>query len=137
MTTSPLLLATLLFSSFAFADESMKKLIDLSSKDMAQRAEEWLCQPTTMKTCSQKDCKDAQPSIWTKINFKEKKYSRCDSKGCDSYEMVYSKSGIYTTIEIPGSGAFLKSLNNGEDYIEVATIGVAAIQYFGACKPIS
>ena len=71
-----------------------------------------------------------------RLDLAENTYGRCDSKGCDSYPMTFSAGGIFTTISLPGSGStFLKVVNDGSQYLEVASLQLAVHQNFGACKP--
>jgi hypothetical protein len=74
--------------------------------------------------------------VSVRLDLAEKTYARCDSKGCDSYSITFSASGIFTTVSVRGSGStFLKVLNDGSQYVEVASLHLAVHQNFGACKP--
>jgi hypothetical protein len=64
-------------------------------------------------------------------------YARCDEKGCDSHVMVAQKSGIYTILELPASGAFMKVENDGGEYVEVASLGNSLITNFGSCTRVA
>ena len=134
------LISILLLSYHSHADEKLdqavKNMVDLASKSMQQRANEWLCEPKTAQSCSIEGCKEMKPSVYIKINFSTKTYSRCSAGSCDNYSMISTVGGMYTVIEKQGSGTFVKSLNNGESYVEALATGVGTIQNFGSCKPI-
>jgi hypothetical protein len=69
-----------------------------------------------------------------KLDFREKTYSRCDKKGCDDYAMAFGSSGIFTTATPQLQGSFIKVVNDGSEYMEVATLMLEAYVNFGACR---
>jgi hypothetical protein len=61
-------------------------------------------------------------------------YSRCDSRGCDKFDARFSRSGVFTIIDLPGRGFTAKLAADMSTFIEVATIETQALVSFGACK---
>jgi hypothetical protein len=61
-------------------------------------------------------------------------YSRCDIRGCDKYDAIFSRSGIYTVIDVPGRGLTAKLVTDLSAFLELATIGMQALVSFGACQ---
>ena len=118
----------------SFADEDIEALVDLFTKSMPDRAAEWVCRPQRTFNCSIEGCKESDPSIVLVLNFSNKKYSRCDFKGCSDFLMEYTKSGVYTIIELTGRGTFMKASNDGSSFVDVASSGVGVIQNFGECS---
>jgi hypothetical protein len=74
--------------------------------------------------------------VSVQIDFPKKTYARCDTIGCDNYGLASEASGIFTIINIPGGGAFFKVVNDGSEYVEVASLHLAVQQTFGTCQPI-
>lgn len=109
---------------------------DLTTRPLAQRALRWECSPSVRYVCTAEGCERKPSLVSVRLDLAEKTYARCDNKGCDSYPMTFSTGGIFTTVSLPASGsAFLKIVNDGSQYIEVASVGLAVHQNFGACKP--
>jgi hypothetical protein len=84
--------------------------------------------------CSATGCTKIALGLWNLIDLEEGRLSRCDKKGCDHYEMVVTRSGIFLNLEIPGRAMFAKMAADGSDYLEVATIGSTALISHGKCK---
>jgi hypothetical protein len=120
--------------------EEMQKLTDLAKLSLDERGASWRCTPTRLDGCGESSCESkavtpADDAVYVLLDFSTKRYSRCDSKGCDEYSLDVSVGGIFTTIDLPGrSGTFLKALNDGSQYIEVVTASLAVIRYSGACR---
>ena len=118
------------------ADDSLARFNDLMGRGLADRADEWLCDPIRSFSCSLEGCDATEPKVWIKLAFSSSTYSRCDRSGCDTYNMEYSKSGVYTIAELRGRGAFMKATNDGSEYSEVTSSGVGLFQHYGSCKPL-
>ena len=130
----------LLFSFFtvtnaAAADEPMlAELVEMVAKPMAERASKWKCVPMRAFACGVDGCKAGTPSVHVVLDLEKRTYSRCDTKGCDKYPMTYSSGGAFTTFSLPyRSGTFLKTLNDGSSYVEVASSMLSVLQNFGRC----
>ena len=98
------------------------------------RAAEMRCIIHSKEACDSAGCKKVAPTIWSVIDLEKKRYSRCDSKGCDHYKMSVKKSGVYLNLEIPGKATFAKMSKDGSDFLEVATLGTTALVSHGSCK---
>ena len=123
--------------SFADEMERTKKL----AQPLAKRSLRWRCTPTVLHVCNATACeklsgeKKLTSPVSVRLDFSENSYSRCDAKGCDSYPMEVLASGIFTTVALPGRpGIFLKALNDGSEYVEVASLHLGTYQNFGSCK---
>ena len=116
--------------------ELLESLTTLTSQRLAQRASQWECTPSVRYVCTSEGCQRHPPLVFVRLDLAEKTYSRCDSKGCDTFPMTFSAGGIYTTFNQPSSGStFLKVLNDGSEYLEVVSSLNTVYQYFGACRP--
>ena len=81
-------------------------------------------------------CEQApENTVWMELDFESGTYSRCDPKGCDIYTVTYSSGGVFTTVRLSQVGTLLKVVNDGSEFIDVATVGVAVITSFGTCQP--
>ncbi len=109
----------------------LDRLTDLAARGMPNRAERWDCDIQVQFVCSAKGCEKVAPSIQLRIDFPSETYQRCDGQGCDAHSMFASVAGIYTTISQVGS--FLKALNDGSEFVEVATLGTSTWNGFGMC----
>ena len=137
-----LALSMCLFTSVAFAAqknadlrstlESVEKLFGIG---LADRSPEWRCEIATQYVCSAKGCDQNPPSVWINLDFTARRYERCDSRGCDAYPMQSYTSGIYTSISLAQPGTFLKVVNDGSEFVEVASMGNVTFNSFGRCTP--
>lgn len=101
---------------------------------LGERAQRWRCEPTARFGCSSAGCQALEFTVWVNLDFPARRYERCDSKGCDSYEMTYAVGGAFTTVTPLGArGFFLKAVNDGSEFLEVVSLGTAAHASFGRC----
>jgi hypothetical protein len=115
----------------------MAALTDLLKRPLSERAIIWRCDPTIMRTCSLNGCSENRATVSVQLDFSAGSYERCDAKGCDSHLMTFSSSGIFTAAILPStSGTFLKVVNDGSEYVEVASTGLSIIHNFGVCEPV-
>ena len=93
------------------------------------------CDMSTKWNCSKSGCKTANPTIHNLINFSTAKYSRCDKKGCESYDMEVVRSGAFLNISLPKKSMLAKlGGNNLEHFTEVVTIGTVVLVSHGQCS---
>jgi hypothetical protein len=90
--------------------------------------EKWNCQP------GQGGCQAAVIGVANYIDTDHGKYSRCDQKGCDTFDAHLSTSGIYMHIDLPGRGVFAKMATDGSMFLETATLMMMTLVSFGKCK---
>lgn len=109
-------------------------LLTLAGKNLADHSPKWSCVPTSKFLCSEATCKSIQPTVTVFLDFPMQKYQRCDEKGCTTHQLSKTSSGIYT-VATPSEGAFLKALNDGRSFVEVATLGFDIHLSYGACSP--
>lgn len=109
-------------------------LLKLAGKNLADHSSKWTCVPTSKFLCSEATCRSTQPTVTVFLDFPMQKYQRCDEKGCTTYQLSKTSSGIYT-VATPSEGAFLKALNDGRSFVEVATLGFDIHLSYGACSP--
>ncbi len=83
---------------------------------------------------SSRGCGQVHHDIVVKLDLTRQTYSRCDSKGCDTFDVRLSESGAFAVIDVPGRGMVAKFSNDGSDFMEVATIETQALISFGSCK---
>lgn len=110
-------------------------LVDLFSRQMDDRAVRWDCPTLVKEVCTSDGCESATPTITIKIDFEDSTYSRCDTRGCDTFSFLLPfPSGIFTIIE-PAPGTFFKALSDGSEFVEVATAGLSVHTAHGRCIP--
>ena len=112
-----------------------ERLTDLFGRGLADRASKWRCTITSQYVCSKKGCDQNPPTVWINLDFSANLYERCDAKGCDAYPMRSFVGGIYTTISLARPGTFLKAVNDGSEFVEVASMGNVTFNTFGRCTP--
>ncbi len=93
------------------------------------------CEVTAKWQCSDGSCKKAPVGVWNQLNLSRKTYSRCDRNGCDTYGATIGRSGIYEIVEVPGRGLLAKVGDDGS-FLEVATLGTAALISHGKCAKL-
>ena len=96
-------------------------------------ADTWRCDAARLIVCNEGQCQEAPPSVWLIVDFDRKTYSRCDSKGCDQYQMMALPSGIFVNVVYNPSSIF-KATADGSEYVEVTTLGLATYSQSGTCK---
>ncbi len=101
---------------------------------MFERAALWRCTSSRAQICNSDGCQQTTPSVWIQLDFASTTYARCDSKGCDTRGATVSAAGVFTAVTLPG-GTFLKALNDGADFIDVASSSTSAFINTGTCKP--
>lgn len=106
---------------------------DIKTVDAWQKLQ---CTPKTRLDCDGTNCTKSQPVVSLILDRPNKTFSRCDTKGCDSYDAIFGSSGIYTNIQPRNpSGMMIKILGNRE-YIEMATIGLSTVFQNGSCAEV-
>ncbi len=71
----------------------------------------------------------------TIFNPKEATILRCGgSKSCDKYSVNINKSGNYTNIQSKANNGMLMKIDNSGLYMELVTIGLETIGYYGICE---
>lgn len=119
-----------------FQDEKdWQVLKDLFVRDLRSRGDHWKCSMNKQINCTQDTCStNNNPPTWIELDFNNMTYKRCDKKSCDSYQLDYSKSGIYSTAApVQSRQTFMKILNDGTSFHEVASFGEAVLIGFGKC----
>ncbi len=91
-------------------------------------SEKHFCEP-------RKDCVAIPSNVWNKVDLSKNTYSRCDKKGCDDYQIVVSRSGVYLNIVLADRGGIIaKMAQDGSSFVEVATLGMGVYTSFGSCR---
>ena len=106
----------------------------LCSMAKAQPSGKMICRISYKQECDGSSCRRVKATIWNLIDFDNRRYSRCDRKGCDRYKMVFRISGLFVNITTARPrGMLAKMTIDGSRFIEVATIGTAALVSYGRC----
>lgn len=104
------------------------------------------CFPTYGQTCTDGKCEVAKDlgtsfSLVSNFDTNNQTMSRCEAKGCDTYDAQYYASGLYENYQPEQPrGFFLKKEGKSfvdtetTSYIEVVTMGVTTILYSGYCR---
>lgn len=94
-----------------------------------------ICNPSRKTFCSEGKCSDMKPSVWVTVEPALKTASRCDSKGCDTYNVLLSESGIFTNLTRPGNDSWTVKVNNTDgSYTEVTGLLLDKYISYGSCK---
>jgi len=98
-------------------------------------AEMFRCDIKEKHYCAAREgCKPINPTTYSRIDFSQETYSRCDKAGCDTYKASFSRSGIMIIIDVPGRGLFAKLTVDGSNFLEVVTILTNTYIGFGSCQ---
>ncbi len=127
LTTSALLFAPTLANADEFMEE-LDRLTKLAITPLNKVGPTWVCRPKRLYACGVDGCQAGDAKTEVRLDFLHGAYSRCDQ-----YPMTYEASGVFTTAQ-PNSGACLTVLNDGSEYMEVATLGLSTLVYFGSCE---
>ena len=90
------------------------------------------CYGPTKFFCSKDGCVKINQTVIVHLDPLTGDYSRCDDKGCNSYVVDVSVSGIFLNFTRPGTMA--KVALDGAMYMEVATLKDTAYISFGECS---
>jgi hypothetical protein len=87
-----------------------------------------------MFVCNLEECTTEKASVSVHLDFGANSYSRCDTKGCDVYEMLVAPSGLFTNIILPRNSTLFKAENTGAEYFEVVTTWMVTMKNVGSCS---
>ena len=79
-------------------------------------------------------CKKLQSGVWNVLDVTRQTYARCDARGCDTYDASFSPSGAFIVIDVPSRGMVAKVAADKSSFVEVATLGMMALNSFGICE---
>ncbi len=115
---------------------ALRELGSLVGRGLPGRAVRWRCDATSKFSCSAEGCEAVRPTVWLNLDFVTRTYERCDTKGCDSYLMDHSPSGMFTQVRLIGHpGMFFKSVSDGSKFVEVVSLHLGVLNAYGRCKP--
>jgi hypothetical protein len=98
-------------------------------------AETMTCRITAKHSCEPATgCKKLQPGVWNVLDVTRQTYARCDARGCDTYDASFSPSGAFIVIDVPSRGMVAKVAADKSSFVEVATLGMMALNSFGICE---
>ena len=108
-----------------------------SPSKLATRSQQWRCDADQKWGCELPGgCERQEASkVWVLLDFARSKYQRCDRAGCDTYTMKISEKGMFTYIQLPDHVDTFMKIGLADMYVEVAALGVSALNSFGTCKP--
>jgi hypothetical protein len=104
-------------------------------------AETWRSQPTQKVACGgEATCQVMRlGASYNRVDSTKNLYSRCDDKGCDTYQAKMSRSGAVIDIEVPGKGLLARMMTNGitsgMSYLEAFTFLETVFVVHGVCTP--
>ena len=73
-------------------------------------------------------------SIWILLDFAKEEYSRCDTKGCDTYKMTVDVGGIY--INIFSTGFKSKVSADRKEFMEYVSLRTTSYLSYGSCEKL-
>ena len=94
------------------------------------------CEVASRFVCEPGGCRAQEARVWNMIDFDTSRFSRCDRSGCDHYEMLVARSGIYWNIEAPARSLFAKVSDDGSSFIEVAAVQAFVQVSYGSCQRV-
>jgi hypothetical protein len=88
------------------------------------------CDVTSKFKSAESGCDKVTAGMWNIVDFPRQTISRCDSKGCDTYNAQFATSGAYINIALPANGMLARLSSNGTMFMETATLtGMTASRY--------
>lgn len=100
-----------------------------------QKSTSLRCEFTSKFVCSGASCEQiVSTETHILVDTEKGSYSRCDSRGCDNYKPIISKSGVFTNVALPKNGSVVKIQNDEMSVVDVATIGLHPLVSHGTCK---
>ena len=96
------------------------------------------CTASKMFVCEDGECKDVKPTVFFLLGSggEKKLYSRCDRQGCDTYEAMVKKAGLFENWQPtePQGIIFKRTLSDDQTFLEVATLGMQVYVSTGRCE---
>ena len=96
------------------------------------------CTPAAKLVCEDGKCETTAPKTFYLLGdgCEGKRYSRCDSVACDTYEAVAKQAGLYENWQLtePRGTILKRSLSGDREFVEVATLGMQVYISFGECE---
>ena len=99
-----------------------------------------VCFPAKKLLCNNGVCENVEPKVFNLITDASQaasltpKFSRCDSKGCDTYDSRFEPSGEYVNIQpLDPKGMMFKMSLSDSKYVEVVTLGFDTHISYGYC----
>jgi hypothetical protein len=116
----------------AFAQHSsddLKRAFEQMARDQSDAMEwrELVCVPKARVDCGGSSCQPGNPSVHLRLKRQTAgsgTISRCD-RTCDTYEASFNTGGIFTSIQPVEPRGFFVKVRGAQEYIEVATQGLA------------
>ncbi len=103
-----------------------------------------VCFPVKKLLCNSGACENVEPKVFNLITDASQssslvpKFSRCDSKGCDTYNSRFEPSGEYVNIQpLDPKGMMFKLSLSDSKYVEVVTLGLDTHISYGYCASSS
>jgi len=94
-----------------------------------------ICVPTRGVFCSGGSCSEREPTVGLVIDLDSDTASRCDDQGCDTYDVVFDRSGIFVNIHRPYQGGWNVKMNISDmSYTEVAELLLDQYISYGVCQ---
>lgn len=125
------------------SSQTLKTAFDEAAQHSAMAdIAELSCFPTSRYDCSPEGCIPNTPATYYFVDHGTESgtYFRCDTKGCDSYQIKVMFSGSFVQF-IPslGQAMFFKVASddfqpNKGEFVDVATLGTLTIISFGKCN---
>lgn len=93
-----------------------------------------LCTFTKRFVCMPDECKAVPDptSVWAVIDLDRRVYTWCDTNGCDSYDLVATRPGIFINLHF-SPGTFVKMSEDYTSFVEAVTILTTTIIGYGSC----
>ena len=92
------------------------------------------CTIATKYVCTPEECVKKDSSIWILLDFAKEEYSRCDTKGCDTYKMTVDVGGIY--INIFSTGFKSKVSADRKEFMEYVSLRTTSYLSYGSCEKL-
>ena len=92
------------------------------------------CIATSAQICTDGSCGAGANVVRIYIDQKAKAVSRCDTKGCDKFDVDHATSGVMESYGSVARGYLLKINTVDGSFVEVATQVTIVALKFGVCK---
>jgi hypothetical protein len=98
------------------------------------------CFPAKKLLCNSGACENVEPKVFNLISGSSQSpsltptFSRCDAKGCDTYESRFEPSGEFVNVQpLNPKGMMFKMSLSDSKYVEVVTLGLDTHVSYGYC----
>lgn len=92
------------------------------------------CTLNIQHQCNTDKCAFVVPKVWIEIDVAKAQYKRCDSKGCDSYDLDAVQSGEYLNFRTKSNNGMFAKMDGQGNFMEAVSLMLYTNVSYGSCK---